>query len=80
MAKKHHIAHIAAQEWRQRMNKIVEILMRRDGISELEATNIVEDCREEVLTAIGRGNFQEAEDIVASELGLEPDYLDYLIW
>jgi len=62
------------------MNKIVEILMRRDGISELEATNIVEDCREEVLTAIGRGNFQEAEDIVASELGLEPDYLDYLIW
>lgn len=62
------------------MNKIVEILMWRDHISELEATNIVEDCREEVLTAIGRGNFQEAEDIVASELGLEPDYLDYLIW
>lgn len=62
------------------MNEIVEILMRRDGISELEATNIVEDCREEVLTVIGRGNFQEAEDIVAAELGLEPDYLDYLIW
>ena len=62
------------------MNKIVEILMRRDGISRLEAENLVEECREEVWGAAARGNYQECEDIVASYLGLEPDYLEYLLW
>lgn len=62
------------------MNEIVEILMRRDGISQLEAENLVEECREEVRNAAARGNYQECEDIVASYLGLEPDYLEYLIW
>ena len=62
------------------MNEIVEILMRRDGISQLEAENLVEECREEVWGAAARGNYQECEDIVASYLGLEPDYLEYLLW
>ena len=62
------------------MNEIVEILMRRDGISRLEAENLVEECREEVRSAAARGNYQECEDIVASYLGLEPDYLEYLLW
>ena len=61
------------------MNKIVGILMRRDGVSELEATNIVENCREEILLAAYCGKYQEAEDIIAAELGLESNYLKYLI-
>ena len=62
------------------MNEIVEILMRRDGITQNEAENLVEECREEILDAAVRGNYQECEDIVASYLDLEPDYLMYLLW
>lgn len=62
------------------MNEIVEIIMRRDGISRLEAENLVEECKEELWNAAARGSYQECEDIIASYLGLEPDYLDLLLW
>lgn len=62
------------------MNEIIEILMRRDGISRLEAENLVEDCKEELWEAAARGNYQECEDIIYSYLGLEPDYLEFLLW
>lgn len=62
------------------MNEIVEIIMRRDGISRLEAENLVEECKEELWNAAARGSYQECEDIVSSYLGLEPDYLDVLLW
>ena len=57
------------------MNEIINILMRRDGISENEAKNLVEDCMAEVETAIAGGHYMEAEDIFMNWLGLEPDYL-----
>ena len=62
------------------MKEIIEILMRRDGISEVEAENLIADCQEEMESAIMRGNYQECEDILASYLGLEPDYLDYFLF
>lgn len=62
------------------MNEIVEILMRRDGISQLEAENLIEECKEELYGAAARGSYQECEDIIALYLGLEPDYLMYLLW
>lgn len=62
------------------MNEIIEILMQRDDISQLEAENLVEECREELWEAAVRGNYQECEDIVALYLNLEPDYLDLLLW
>lgn len=61
------------------MKQIVEILMRRDNITEDEAWGIVNDCAEEMNGAIMRANYQECEDILASYLGLEPDYLDYFL-
>lgn len=54
------------------MNKIVEILMRRDGISLSEACSILDECREEVEMA---RTLDEAEDAIYYHLGLEPDYL-----
>ena len=54
--------------------------MRRDHISRLEAENLVEECKEELWDAAARGNYQECEDIVALYLGLEPDYLDQMLW
>ena len=62
-----------------KMNEIVTILVRRDSISPLEAENLVEECKEEILEAALRGNYEECEDILALELGLEPDYLVYLL-
>ena len=61
------------------VNDIINLIARRDNISELEAMNVVNDCMEEMEGAIMRGNWQEAEDIVASYLSLEPDYLDILM-
>ena len=39
-----------------------------------------EECKEELWGAAARGSYQECEDIVALYLGLEPDYLEYLLW
>lgn len=53
------------------MNQVVEILMKRDGMSEEEATNLVVSTRDEVLEC----EPWEADDVIASNLSLEPDYL-----
>lgn len=50
---------------------VIEILMKRDGLSESEAFELVNETREELLSA----NPLEAEEIIACNLGLEPDYL-----
>ena len=61
------------------MKQLVEILMRRDGISEDEAWNLIGECTEELSVAIAYGDYQKCEDIFMDYLGLEPDYLDYLL-
>lgn len=58
------------------MNKIVSILMTRDGISENEAQNILDDCRSEIEDVLNMGGgYDEVEDIIKYFLGLEMDYL-----
>lgn len=52
-------------------NRVVEILMKRDGMSEEEATDLVDETREELLNC----DPWEAEDIMADMLGLELDYI-----
>ena len=58
---------------------IIQLISRRDNISYIEAMNVVNECMEEMESAITMGNWQEAEDILASYLGLEPNYLDILM-
>lgn len=58
---------------------IINLIARRDNISYIEAMNIVNECMEEMEDAVLNANWQEAEDILASYLGLEPDYLDILM-
>lgn len=62
------------------MNHIVEILMRREGIDMYEAWDMIKECQEEMEDAIRYGDYQACEDILASYLGLEPDYLDYFLF
>lgn len=57
------------------MNKIIQILMERDGMTEEEATVLVEETREEIFNS----DPWEAEDIMADMLGLEMDYIMDLI-
>lgn len=53
------------------MNKIIEILMKRDGMSLSDAKDLVNETREMLLTS----DPFEADDIMADQLGLEPDYI-----
>ena len=58
------------------MNRVVQILMERDGLTEAEAKEQIREAREEMLDAIHSGeDVQDIEEIFADCLGLEPDYL-----
>ena len=61
------------------VNDIINLIAHRDNISYIEAMNVVNECMEEMESAVAMGNWQEAEDILASYLSLEPDYLSILL-
>ena len=54
---------------------IIQLLMRRDGVSRKEATQMYKDTRSELLDAIMGTSCLDQEDVLAEELGLEPDYI-----
>ena len=54
------------------MNRIVEILMKRDGISQEDAEALVNETRDEIMML---DNMNDADDVIMNYLGLEPDYL-----
>ena len=60
------------------MNKVVEILMNRDGIDEETALAIVRETRDELLS-LGLDNMMDYDDIIWEYVGLEPDYLDDIL-
>ena len=49
------------------MNRVVKILMERDGVTEKEAKEMVRECRE----ALCNGD----EEAIGDYLGLEDDYI-----
>lgn len=57
------------------MNKVVKILMERDGLSREDAYDLIKDVRAEMQDAIACGDYDLAEEIMESDLGLEPDYI-----
>lgn len=57
------------------MNRIVNILMNRDGMSKKDAEDLVKETREEILAS----DPWEMEDIMMDNLGLEPDYIFSLL-
>ena len=54
------------------MNRVVKILMERDGMSQEEAEELVEDTAAELAEC---DSIIDADDIIACNLGLEPDYI-----
>ena len=57
------------------MKEIIEILMRRDGLTYADAKEAYLECQEAMMDAVESGDFFEVEEILRSELGLEPDYI-----
>lgn len=53
------------------MENVIEILMERDGISRQEAEELIDETRDLLLSS----DAWEADDIMADQLGLEPDYI-----
>lgn len=58
------------------MNRVVKILMKRDGMTEKEAKEQVADVSEQIQVALLNGWIDEVEDIMMDELGLEMDYIE----
>ena len=52
------------------LNKVLKILQERDDMSLEDAKDLVDETRELIIR-----NPEEAEMIMAEQLGLEPDYL-----
>lgn len=61
------------------MNRVVKILMKRDGMSVEEAKDLVAEVVDMMNDAIAMGDYEEAQMIVEDELGLEPDYIPDLL-
>lgn len=58
------------------MNKIVKIIMDRDGYDYEEAMSVLLDTKSMMDDC---DNPEEAVEIYEEELGLEPDYIPYLM-
>lgn len=59
-----------------KMNKVVEILIERDQITQEEAESLVKETRDEILSL---DDITEADDIIQDYLQLEPDYLQDIL-
>jgi len=59
------------------MSELKSILMRRDGLTSVEADERIGEVRERILA--GEIGVWEMEDIMLEEFGLEPDYIMDLI-
>lgn len=57
------------------MKEIIEILMRRDGVSYEEAKEMYESCRSELMDAIDGTSCLDPEEVLLEELGLEMEYI-----
>ena len=57
------------------MDKIIKILMNRDGVTYEEAKEMYKNTRAELMDAIDGTSCLSPEEVLAGELGLEMDYI-----
>lgn len=57
--------------------KIIDILMKRDGLSRLNAENFYEETMEEIRLCVEDGDIEDAEYIFTHDIGLEMDYFPF---
>lgn len=56
------------------MNRVIDILMKRDGIEYEDARNLVKETKDEIIS-----NPIDSNEIIKDYLGLEPDYLEDIL-
>lgn len=56
------------------MNRVIDILMKRDGIEYEDARNLVKETKDEIIS-----NPIDVNEIIKDYLGLEPDYLEDIL-
>lgn len=61
------------------MGKILQVLMKRDGMSKEEAQELINEAREALKDYLNAEDFDSAEYICEEFFGLEPDYVMELI-
>lgn len=61
------------------MEEVVKILMKRDNLSHVDAVAEVKGFLIEAEEYIQEGDLDAVEDLLMSDLGLEPDYLEMLL-
>ena len=59
------------------INSIIKILMERDEMSQMEAEDYLKE--EVVYLSIEGDSYEDLEEMLRSELGLEPDYIMDLV-
>ena len=59
--------------------ELAVMIARRDGISFNEAYEAITETEDMLQEAFAAGSITMAEDILADELGIEPDYLDLFL-
>lgn len=59
---------------------LIKILMDRDGMTEEEATDLINEAREALMNYLDEGDLLAADDICQEYFGLEPDYIEDLMW
>lgn len=59
-----------------KINRVVEILMKRDGLTQKQAEKQLVNVSEEIQMAIADNASEAVEDIMMDELGLEMDYIE----
>lgn len=62
------------------IEELAIMLAERDGLTFEEELRIIRDAAADMEHAFYNGSLDEAEDILAQDLGLEPDYLDLFIF
>lgn len=58
-----------------RSENIINLLMRRDGMSKKEAEDRYDEVKSELQDAMFGTSCMDPEEVLADELGLEPDYI-----
>lgn len=63
----------------RQIESIKQVLMRRDGVSEQDAQDLIDEARAALQEYLDLGNYIDAQDVCQEFFGLEPDYLDELM-
>ena len=63
------------------MNRVVKILMKRDGLSQKEAEKRFDEVQNIINNYLeDSADSDEIEQVIMDELGLEPDYIEDFIY